>query len=363
MVLLAIAAIVVFVGTRQFAVWQRNISRADAGVWYSQGRTQLDENRVEEAVVSLRRAHNRNPGDREYAFTFAHALSAAGRADDARRVLVSLRESSPEDPDINLELARLAATQEQVVEATRYFHSALYGVWPNGQEAERRSARVELVRFLLRHDERTSAVAELIALTTNLPDTASDRVEAGQLMLEAGEPQRALDQFNRALSLAPDDGDALSGAGDAAFRLGDYAGARRFLLRVGDPTPRQVEQRDLAIAVIEDDPLAVKLTDAERRRRLVALLDAQIAWIEACQSRTSSLSSDSRERLNGLQRELTAVDAQFQLRSHLNAGETLDAAFDTMVSTGEAAAGLCGEPVGKHRVLSLIRRLHQGQRQ
>ena len=53
-------------------------------------------------------------------------------------------------------------------------------------------------------------------------------------MLEAGSTQRALDQFNRALSLAPDDGDALSGAGDAAFRLGDYAGARRFLLRVGD---------------------------------------------------------------------------------------------------------------------------------
>lgn len=361
MVFLAIVAIVVFVGTRQLAVWERRISRADAGLWYSQGRAQLDEDRVQAAVASLRRAHNRNPGNREYAVTFAHALSAADHTDDARRVLLSLRELSPEDPEINLELARLAAANDRAVEATRYFHSALYGVWPEGKESARRAARVELVRFLLRHDNRAPAVAELIALTTNLPDVVADRVEAGQLMLEAGEPQRALEQFRRALSLAPEDGAALSGAGDASFRLADYSGARRYLLQVKDLSPQLVEKRDLASDVLKRDPLAAKLTDSERRRRLVALVDDQIASMDACRSRSSELPAASIERLNSLQQSLTAVDTEFRLRSSRNTGESFDAAFDTLARTGEAAAGLCGEPSGTDRVLGLIRRLHEGQ--
>ena len=122
-----------------------------------------------------------------------------------------------------------------------------------------------------------------------------------------------------------------------------------------------MEKRDLAIAVIEDDPLAVKLTDAERRRRLVALLDAR-SRVDRGVSKPGRrrFSSDSGSGSTGCN-ELTAVDAQFPVGSHLNAGETLDAAFDTIVSTGEAAAS-CAASRSKHRVLSLIRRLHQGQR-
>ena len=143
-----------------------------------QGRTQLDENRVEEAVVSLRRARNRNPGDREYAGTFAHALSAAGRADDARRVLVSLRESSPERSRYQPGARAARGDAEQVVEATRYFHSApsmASGPMARGGTPERPSSWCGFCYAMTR---RTSAVAELIALTTNLPDTAGDRVEA-----------------------------------------------------------------------------------------------------------------------------------------------------------------------------------------
>ena len=43
-------------------------------------------------------------------------------------------------------------------------------------------------------------------------------VEVGQLFASAGDNGHALDQFQRALRLAPDSGDALAGAGQAAFQ-------------------------------------------------------------------------------------------------------------------------------------------------
>ena len=52
-----------------------------------------------------------------------------------------------------------------------------------------------------------------------------------QLFAKAGDNAHALDQFQRALRLAPENGEALAGAGQAAFQLGDYALARTYLRR------------------------------------------------------------------------------------------------------------------------------------
>ena len=68
-----------------------------------------------------------------------------------------------------------------------------------------------------------------MALSTDLPDDAAAHVEVGQLFATAGDSGHALDQFQRALRLAPRSGAALAGAGQAAFQLGDYLLARTYL--------------------------------------------------------------------------------------------------------------------------------------
>jgi len=191
LIVLSVLATGVFLGTRLIAKWEQQRSLADAAAWYARGMSSFESHQNEEAVTALRRAYATNRKSRQYAIALAHALSASGFPDDATRVLLTLREATPEDPEINLELARLSAMRADLSEAIRYYHSALYGIWPPGRERARADVRVELVRLLFDNDRRRSAVAELIALTSNLPDTSADHAEVGRLLLEASEPRLA----------------------------------------------------------------------------------------------------------------------------------------------------------------------------
>jgi tetratricopeptide (TPR) repeat protein len=180
-----------------------------------------------------------------------------------------LREAAPEDPDINLQLARLAADRQDVTEAIRYYHNALYAPWPTAQADARRHVRLELIRVLLTHDQGNRALSELVALSTDLPEDAAAHAEVGQLFASAGDSGRALDQFQRALRLAPDSGAALAGAGQAAFQAGDYPLARTYLRDAPDDLDRVKETRDLVELVLSSDPLAARIGASSRRRRLV----------------------------------------------------------------------------------------------
>ena len=144
----------------------------------------------------------------------------ADRQDDAaRQILLGLREANPEDAEINLRLARLHARGDDLAGAVRYYQNALSGVWTAAGSA-RREVRIELIQYLLAHDQRGRALAELLVLTANLSDDAAAQTEAGQLYLKAGEPRRALDHFQRALERDPRHPEAVTGAGEAAFEGG-----------------------------------------------------------------------------------------------------------------------------------------------
>ena len=134
---------------------------------------------------------------------------------------------TPEAADVNTELARLEARDGDLDEARRYYQSALNAVWSQEQSDVRRGLRLELIHLLLAHNEKSRALAELLLLSANLPDTAASHAEAGQLFLDAGDPHRALDQFARALVLDPSNALALAGAGESAFAEADYTRAHR----------------------------------------------------------------------------------------------------------------------------------------
>ncbi len=59
----------------------------DAEVWRWLGTAQQVGGQTEQAIESLRRAYDSRPSDASYAYLLARALNAAGRGDEARRVL------------------------------------------------------------------------------------------------------------------------------------------------------------------------------------------------------------------------------------------------------------------------------------
>jgi tetratricopeptide (TPR) repeat protein len=172
--------------------------------------------------------------------------------------------------------------RQDVPDALRYYHNALYAPWPVDRTNDRRSVRLELIRFLLSENEKNRADSELVALVNDLPPDARLRVQAGQLLLRAGDDSHALEQFRQALQLEPADADALAGAGLAAFHLGDYAAAGEYLAGAPGDAPEVGETRELVELILVDDPLAGRISSAARRQRLSDDLEHAEARLEGC---------------------------------------------------------------------------------
>src|SRR3954470_23800350 len=226
--LIAVAVLAFFV-TRGVAAGNRENALRDADTWYQRGRDATKAGHLDEAIDDFRRAAARHRGDRRFGLALATALASRGDAAAARQQLLALREAAPEDAVINLELARLAAARDDATEAQRFYYNALYAPWAPERADERRCVRMELIRLLATHGESARALSELVAVSAEVPDTPADQSEVAQLFVEAGDQRRGLAHFHQALAHAPQDAAALGGAGLAAFRLGDYPLAGKYL--------------------------------------------------------------------------------------------------------------------------------------
>jgi hypothetical protein len=63
-------------------------------------------------------------------------------SEKAYAYLINLWEREPENGLVNLELARIAAQKGDTEQALRYYHNAIYAVWPGDQEVQRRAQPV-----------------------------------------------------------------------------------------------------------------------------------------------------------------------------------------------------------------------------
>jgi Flp pilus assembly protein TadD len=275
-------AIVAFFVTRAIAASNRSMTERDAAEWYARGEQALAEGDSSHAVEAFRRATILKRGDRQYTLALARALLVTHENDGAERALLGLRESAPEDPDVNLELARLESARGDATSALRYYHNALYAPWPAEQTDARRAVRLELIRFLMAAHQSSRAESELVALTSDLPNSLALHLEVGDLFLAVGDNQRALDQWEQALRLAPQDRAALAGAGRAAFAIGDYETAQRHLHDLPDPSPDLRDMRALVDLVIAEDPLTARIGSAARRRRLTDALSHLSQRLQTC---------------------------------------------------------------------------------
>ncbi len=258
-----------FINTR-FEVRRRALGE----YWFKKGQAEMAA-RTGNAVEDFRNALAYSDGDNfQYRLRLAQALSLSGRADEAIAYLESLWEREPGNGTVNLELARLKARQHQVADALRFFHGAIYGIWDDDPEQHRRIARFELVQFLLQQGSRTQAESELVALTPEA--TAPDlQLRVAGLFVQVHDFRRAMQLYNRALRSDGSDPEALKGAGEAAYNLGQYAAAARYLeaaVHHGVQDPATTQMLQVSDLMRQLDPYEPRLSGRTRAQRVIAIL-------------------------------------------------------------------------------------------
>jgi|SRR5215469_13761232 len=374
---LVIAALVV-TAVLGFAAVSRLVTRLNANEKriayhaFEAGMAAYRENNPERALDDFRAALSYDRDNPTYQLSLARALRDTGRLDESEAYLVHLWEGSPQDSTINLALARLAARRHSVDEAIRYYHSAIYGVWSADPDRNRRQTRFELIDFLLQEKAALQAQAELMALTQVLPPEPAAHLAVAKRFQQAQDLPSALAQYEIALKFDPKDLDALTGAGQAAFKLGRYTTAEKYLQKVvelnsgNDDLRQQLESASLILAT---DPFLRHLSDAERNRRLIAAFthagerlktcseQLQITLLNPAASKTQPPPDASTAgslpdlwiRWNAARRE------RRQLSSTSNT-DLPDMLMDLVTQIEQQTAQQCGQPGGTDLALLLISR-------
>lgn len=338
-----------FLLTRTLAASNEALRHADALTWHEQGRRALAEGNTQRALTALRHAANIDRGNRDISVTLATALRAAGQTDEAAVVLAQLRAALPYDADVNLQFARLEADRQALPAAIRYYQTALDALWAPGDAERSRTVRREFIALLQRHGERARALSQALVYGAELPPDTESQLEAAHLLYDLGDSRRALQRFVTVLATQSQNGDALAGAGEAAFALGDYEAARRYLSQLTAPNEHQAFLRHVSMLIGSADPLAPRIPRAERERRLQDLLRHARVRLLACGQEAPLLGE-----LDRLQRQPPA-----------GARPSVDSAADDRLEDGitlaahvEAVSANC-QPVDElGRAVTIIARRH-----
>jgi tetratricopeptide (TPR) repeat protein len=173
LVFLVLVAVAAFFLTRAIAASNRDLTLRNAAEWYRRGEAYVGAGDLDRAIDAYRRATVRNRDNTTYQLALARALVLQHDYDAARAILLRTRESEPDNPQINLDLARVAAARQDVTEAIRFYHDALYAPWPPSDAEARRAVRIELIQFLLKHGQSARAWAEMLAAQADTPDRAT----------------------------------------------------------------------------------------------------------------------------------------------------------------------------------------------
>ena len=359
LLLLVAAAVALYFVTRAIAANNRGFTLREAAEWYARGQQQIAAGDADRAVDSFRRATAKNRDEPRYVLALTGALVHTGRGEEARAALLAEREKAPEDVNVNLQLARLAAGRLDETEAARFYRNALYAPWPADQADTRRSVRLELIHFLLAQNDATRAMSEIVALSADLPGDPASQVQAGQLFAQAGDNPRALEHFERALRQSPDNGSALAGAGLAAFRIGDDALALQYLRLA--PDGGDVEStRTLAELIQSNDPLAARIGPAARRRRLLDGLSYVRGRLTECTGQPGGAHAVSPDL--SLLDEGDALEAELA-RTPGVGQDTIESGLDLLSRAEMALTAECPPATPLDRALTIIGQHHGADRQ
>lgn len=329
--------------------------------WSRRAEEAMRTGRAAEAVDDWRTALSFSRDNVSYRLRLAQALVEADRPLEARVQLTGLLDQEPSSGTISLQLARLAARAGDLSEAARYYDAAVNGTWEADAEERRRTVRLEFASWLLRRGEAARAQAQLIALTADLPVDSPLTREAAQMLVDAGAPRRAEQLFTDLLRRNPDDPATLEGAGVAAFQLGDYLAARRYLAgaaRAHELSPDRREMLETVTTVLNLDPFARRLSSADRSHRARKAFGVARARLVAC-ARMSGVNlddPDSNDELRALAAKAEQIEPQLEPALSARDSDALESAMTLVFRIETATAARCGRPRGADLALLLLGR-------
>ena len=357
LVLLAILAVVLFVmvtGLSQAFHAQRD---ALGDRWFNRGVADLNAKRFNAAVSDFRSALLYSRDDYSYQLNLAEALLGLHHTGEASAYLLNLWEREPENGVVNLELARIAAQQGQNDQAVRYYHDAVYAIWPGDERSQRRAARLELIELLLRTHSRVDAQAELIALAENASEDSGEQERIGSLFLRAADYEHALAAYRIALKTDPHDPAALAGAGEAAFQLGRYPEAQKYLRDAVATNPNDGASSGrlkTAEMVLQMDPYRRPISESQRNRAVVEAFTTAGVRLNSCPVPAAPGSGPS------LSDSWTAMKSEITENALRRNPDLADSAMDLVFRIERQTNDACGAPSGPDLALLLIARLHEG---
>lgn len=340
---------------------------------YEQGVAAAKAGKFDDAIAAFRAALTCDPSNSQYQLSLARALrdsNVPGRLDEAESYLTALWQRAPQDAAVNLALARVAAHRGSIEDATRYYHNAMYGVWNSDPDANRNRARVELIEFLLKKGARAQADSELMALSAALPPDHEPHLQAAQLFQQTQDYAGALEQYEITLRLDPDNPAALVGAGETAFRSGNYDAAARYLRDAEKVNAEDASAHHFLIAaelVLEANPFHSHISDAERNRRIdAAFAQAETRLMQCAKQAGVNLETSGNSPVSALpilqERWMAMKPSLAKLRSPAET-DLPDAIMDVVFQIERQAASTCGPPQGIDEALLLISNKREGSAQ
>jgi tetratricopeptide (TPR) repeat protein len=282
----AAALVLLLTGTTLLThAWRAaRVSRAQAR--YREGVARAAEGRNAEAAEAFREALAYSHDEPVYRFALAQSLVALKRYNEAENYLYDLRVADPTNGPVNLMLARIAAAAGRDEEAIDYYHRAIFGYWPENVEQSRTKARLELIGIFDREGKPKQALAELLQLAAEAPETdVAARLQAASMLLAHGSPEHAADVYRGILASHPRDAEAQQGLGEAYLAMGDFAAGRHAFyaaVRFGSITPALAERIAFINSILDLDPTLLRLTARQRFVRAHELLSRTVTAAKPC---------------------------------------------------------------------------------
>jgi tetratricopeptide (TPR) repeat protein len=334
--------------------------------WSTRGVNDLNSGNYKIAILEFRTALQYSRDNDDYQLSLAQALLGMNRTDEAYAYLINLWDRQPENGVVNLELARIAVAKNQTESVLRFYHNAIYAPWPGDRETERRKARLELIDYLLRNNARTQAESEMIAIEANTGDDAGKQTQLGELFLRVQDNGRALAAFRESLKLDKENPAAEAGAGVAAFNLGMYPAAGRYLEEAAAATPGDTASAALLRTtqiVLRLDPYQPQISSTERNHIVVDAFDTAGDRLKSCGALDSSQAPERAETQDASTQSL--ADRWTTLKPQITEGglrsdpDLVNTAMNLAFQIeGQAATG-CATVTESDKALQLMANLHE----
>ncbi len=314
------------------------------------------------ALTDYQNALVYSPNNTKFQFHLAEALAASGRYDQARPYLLALLSEAPGSGEVNLQLARIAAHNNAMSDALRYYQGAIYGEWGEDSIAMRWDIRRELCDYLLAKKAVGQATPAVIDLAENTPDGDVGKLKiVGQLLLATGQWNRAQILYRSLLVTDRFDEEAVAGAGRSAFELGEFGEALDDFNRLSPERRNQPDiapYHDMARRVLAMDPFLGGLATPVKGQRAENALALAETRAQSCakQNGVSLAETPPRTELQIAYATNETMIPDWRERDLERFPDRLDAAMRTSFAIENAAAKVCGEPTGDDRALWLLGR-------